>query len=34
MTEDEIADLICFFNTLSDGYQVPETQPTSGTCVN
>ncbi|NGY05889.1 cytochrome-c peroxidase [Solimonas terrae] len=34
MTEQQMSDLICFLNTLSDGYQVPETAPTSGTCVN
>ena len=34
MTEQQIADLICFFNTLTDGYQVPATPPTSGACVN
>jgi len=34
MTEQQIADLICFFNTLTDGYQAPATPPTSGACVN
>jgi cytochrome c peroxidase len=34
MTDDQIADLICFLNILTDGYQVPETPPTSGACVN
>lgn len=34
MTEQNIQDLICFLNTLSDGYQPPATPPTSGTCVN
>jgi len=34
MTEQDIADVICFLNTLSDGYQAPATEPTSGTCVN
>ncbi|WP_232346374.1 cytochrome-c peroxidase [Cupriavidus sp. USMAA2-4] len=34
MTEQDISDLICFLNTLSDGYQAPATPPTNGTCVN
>ena len=34
MTEQQIADLICFLGTLSDGYQAPATPPTSGACVN
>lgn len=34
LTEQNMQDLICFLNTLSDGYQPPATQPTSGTCVN
>ncbi|MCC8393565.1 cytochrome-c peroxidase [Paraburkholderia sp. MMS20-SJTR3] len=34
LTQQNIADLVCFLNTLSDGYQVPATQPTSGACVN
>ena len=34
MTEQQIADLICFLGTLSDGYQPPATAPTSGACVN
>lgn len=34
MTDQQIADLICFLNTLSDGYQVPEVPLTSGACVN
>jgi cytochrome c peroxidase len=33
MTEAQIADLICFLKTLSDGYQ-PSTQPASGPCVD
>jgi cytochrome c peroxidase len=33
MTEAQIADLICFLKTLSDGYQ-PSTQPASGACVD
>jgi cytochrome c peroxidase len=34
LTEQQIADLICFLGTLSDGYQPPATPPTSGACVN
>ncbi|WP_028008532.1 cytochrome-c peroxidase [Solimonas flava] len=34
MTEQNIADLICFLDTLTDGYQPPATTPTSGPCVN
>jgi cytochrome c peroxidase len=34
MSEQQIADLICFLGTLSDGYQPPSTAPTSGDCVN
>jgi cytochrome c peroxidase len=34
MSEQNIQDLLCFLNTLTDGYQVPATPPTSGTCVN
>jgi cytochrome c peroxidase len=34
MTEQNIQDLICFLNTLTDGYQPPATPPTSGPCVN
>jgi len=34
MSDQDIADVICFLNTLSDGYQVPAAAPTSGTCVN
>ncbi|HEX8786691.1 MAG TPA: cytochrome c peroxidase [Telluria sp.] len=33
MTDAQIADLICFLKTLTDGYQ-PSTQPTSGACVD
>ena len=33
-SDQDIQDLICFMNTLSDGYQPPATPPTSGTCVN
>jgi cytochrome c peroxidase len=34
LTQQNIADLVCFLNTLTDGYQVPATPPTSGNCVN
>jgi cytochrome c peroxidase len=34
MTEQQIADLVCFLGTLTDGYQPPATEPTSGACVN
>jgi cytochrome c peroxidase len=34
MSEQNIADLICFLNTLTDGYQPPSPPPTSGPCVD
>jgi cytochrome c peroxidase len=34
LTEQNIADLICFLNTLTDGYQPPSSPPTSGPCVD
>ena len=34
MSEQQIADLICFLGTLSDGYQPPATLPGSGACVD
>ncbi|WP_283150172.1 cytochrome-c peroxidase [Silvimonas soli] len=34
MTEAQMSDLICFLNTLTDGYKPPANAPTSGTCVN
>ncbi len=34
MTDAQIADLVCFLGTLSDGYQPPATAPTTGACVN
>jgi cytochrome c peroxidase len=34
MSEQNIADLICFLNTLTDGYQPPASPATSGACVN
>jgi cytochrome c peroxidase len=33
MSEQNIADLICFLNTLTDGYQPPAALPTSGPCT-
>lgn len=34
MSEQDMADLVCFLSTLSDGYQAPASAPTSGACVN
>jgi len=34
LTEQQMADLICFLGTLSDGYQPPAKDPTSGPCVD
>ncbi|WP_323046598.1 cytochrome-c peroxidase [Paraburkholderia sp.] len=34
LTQQNISDLVCFLNTLTDGYQPPATPPTSGSCVN
>ncbi|MDR0480937.1 MAG: hypothetical protein LBG66_03515 [Gallionellaceae bacterium] len=34
MSEQDMQDLVCFLNTLSDGYQPPATTPTTGACVN
>ena len=34
MSEQDMQDLVCFLNTLTDGYQPPATAPTSGACVN
>lgn len=34
MSEQNIQDVICFLNALTDGYQPPATPPTSGACVN
>jgi len=34
LTEQNIADLICFLNTLTDGDQLPASPPASGQCVN
>jgi cytochrome c peroxidase len=33
MSEQDIGDLICFLNTLTDGYQPPAVAPTSGACT-
>jgi cytochrome c peroxidase len=34
LTPQNVADLVCFLNTLTDGYQPPAQPPTSGSCVN
>jgi cytochrome c peroxidase len=34
MSEGNLADLLCFLDTLTDGYQPPTTPPTAGRCVN
>lgn len=34
MTEQNIKDILCFLNTLTDDYQPPASPPTSGTCVD
>ena len=34
LSEKNIADLICFLNTLTNGYQPPSSPPTSGPCVD
>jgi len=34
MSEQDIADLVCFLGTLSDGYQPPASAPITGACVN
>jgi cytochrome c peroxidase len=34
MTEKDMADLLCFLDTLNDGYVPPTTPITSGPCVN
>jgi cytochrome c peroxidase len=33
LSEQNIADLICFLETLTDGYQPPAAPPASGRCV-
>ncbi|HEY6475162.1 MAG TPA: cytochrome c peroxidase [Polyangia bacterium] len=33
LSERDISDLICFLETLTDGYQIPASAPTSGRCV-
>ena len=34
MKQQEISDVLCFMQTLTDGYKPPATPATSGTCVN
>jgi cytochrome c peroxidase len=34
MSEQNMADLICFLNTLTDGYKPPATPPASGACTS
>lgn len=34
MSQQDMSDLLCFLQTLTDGYQPPVTPPTSGICVN
>ncbi|MFJ1253688.1 cytochrome-c peroxidase [Cupriavidus sp. CuC1] len=34
MTEQQVRDLVCFLGTLTDGYQLSASRPTSGPCVN
>ena len=34
LTEQQVSDLICFLGTLSDGYQPPAKDASSGPCVN
>lgn len=34
MSEQDVQDVICFLNILTDGYQPPAAPPTGGTCVN
>ena len=34
MSEQDVADLVCFLKTLDDGYTLPATAPASGACVN
>jgi cytochrome c peroxidase len=34
MSAQDLSDLQCFLNTLTDGYVPPSTPPTSGPCVN
>jgi cytochrome c peroxidase len=34
MSEQDIGDLICFLNTLTDGYKPPAVAPTSGACTS
>ena len=34
LDDRDVADLICFLETLTDGYRRPTVEPTSGRCVN
>jgi cytochrome c peroxidase len=34
LTERDVADLICFLETLTDGYRPPVAPPSSGRCVD
>jgi cytochrome c peroxidase len=34
MSEQDVADLICFLDTLTDGYKPPAAAPASGACIN
>jgi cytochrome c peroxidase len=34
LSQKDITDLVCFINTLSDGYKAPAQAPTSGDCLN
>ncbi|HVV48815.1 MAG TPA: cytochrome c peroxidase [Polyangia bacterium] len=34
LSERDISDLICFLETLTDGYRIPAAPPTSGRCVD
>jgi cytochrome c peroxidase len=34
MSEQDMSDLVCFLNTLTDGYNPPAAASTSGSCIN
>jgi cytochrome c peroxidase len=34
LSERDIADIVCFLETLTDGYRAPAVAPTSGRCVD
>jgi cytochrome c peroxidase len=34
MSDQNMADVLCFLNTLTDGYQIPDSAPSSGACVD